>query len=257
MTMTDHPAAQQQRDNEVKCRICRKPTWNESGMCDRCDSAIPLASSAPDTADRNMAAVPASSISSPARTGSRQVLPEVVRISGLNDPTLAARGHHVRDLYVETFWLPILGPSAVWLLRHASFHIDASGQYIVGSEELGKRLGLNGVGRGSPLCRAFDRLVNFHAAVRDGDDTWRFRLHLGDLPRRHVGRLDEGMQKVHGLHLQGGRVITGLLAAAKVPESADLQRTAPTPPASVATGGDIPGASTASRLRCTTAEVER
>src|SRR3546814_3891300 len=33
------------------------------------------------------------------------------------DPVVEAAGHPVRSVYVETFWLPTLGPTAMWLLR--------------------------------------------------------------------------------------------------------------------------------------------
>lgn len=202
MTMTEEHFTTQPRDHKAPCSICKRDTWNVSGLCDAHDEAIPRASAAPSPAAPTMAPV-TSSTSSPAPAASTKVLPSTIRIAPLDDPMLVARGHHVRDVYVESFWLPVLGPSAVWLLRHASFHIERSGQYVVEPEVLGKRLGLAGVGRNSPLLRTLDRLVGFHAAVKDGDGAWRFRLHLGDLPRRHLARLDEELRSAHAAYLAG------------------------------------------------------
>ena len=42
------------------------------------------------------------------------------------DPVLDTIGHDPRSLYVETFWLPTLGPTAVLLLRHLAAKFDES-----------------------------------------------------------------------------------------------------------------------------------
>ncbi|HUG86792.1 MAG TPA: hypothetical protein VMM13_19640, partial [Euzebya sp.] len=40
------------------------------------------------------------------------------------DATIDAVGHDPRSYYVERFWLPILGPSVVLLLRRAAYAFD-------------------------------------------------------------------------------------------------------------------------------------
>ncbi len=42
------------------------------------------------------------------------------------DGVIDALGHDPRSLYVERFWLGILGPSTTWLLRHLASGLDAS-----------------------------------------------------------------------------------------------------------------------------------
>ena len=41
-----------------------------------------------------------------------------------NDPILEVSGHDPRSRYVETFWLPTLGPTALLLLRHLADRFD-------------------------------------------------------------------------------------------------------------------------------------
>ena len=45
-------------------------------------------------------------------------MPQLVRITPWPDPVLDVLGHDPRSWYVETFWLPTLGPTALLLLRH-------------------------------------------------------------------------------------------------------------------------------------------
>ena len=42
------------------------------------------------------------------------------------DPVIDQVGHDPRSIYVERFWLGILGPSATWLVRHLVDRLDAA-----------------------------------------------------------------------------------------------------------------------------------
>lgn len=42
---------------------------------------------------------------------------ETLVVRAWSDPLVEAHGYPVTSNYVETFWLPILGPSATWALR--------------------------------------------------------------------------------------------------------------------------------------------
>ena len=44
-------------------------------------------------------------------------LPTTVRVLPWDDPVVDRRGHDPRSVYVEQFWLSVLGPTATWLLR--------------------------------------------------------------------------------------------------------------------------------------------
>ena len=59
------------------------------------------------------------------------------------DPVVEAAGHPIRSVYVETFWLPTLGPTAMWLLRRLSAWLEATPDGIsVELPELAQELGL-------------------------------------------------------------------------------------------------------------------
>src|SRR5439155_3596983 len=53
-------------------------------------------------------------------------MPATLTITPWPDPLLDTLGHDPRSLYVETFWLPTLGPTAVLLLRHLATRFDES-----------------------------------------------------------------------------------------------------------------------------------
>lgn len=40
-----------------------------------------------------------------------------LRLVPLNDPVIDTVGHQPRSTYAETYWLPVIGPSALWALR--------------------------------------------------------------------------------------------------------------------------------------------
>lgn len=113
-------------------------------------------------------------------------------------------GQHVASAYCETFWLPIIGPTALWLLRAAARH-TAEGPWAVDVEALGRSLGVGGsFGRHSLLHRTFDRLKRFECADGGWSTTWRLRTHLPPLARRHLARLPEPLQRQHDVLLRGG-----------------------------------------------------
>ena len=53
----------------------------------------------------------------PTRTIEPEPLPRTVRVAPWHDPVVDRRGHDPRSVYVEQFWLGVLGPTATWLLR--------------------------------------------------------------------------------------------------------------------------------------------
>lgn len=79
-------------------------------------------------------------------------------------------GYDPRSTYSEMFWLPILGPASLLLLRRTAYLFDAHPNGV--DLDLGtfaSTLGLRGgQGRSSTLHRTFDRLARFHFA----DVTW-------------------------------------------------------------------------------------
>jgi hypothetical protein len=69
----------------------------------------------------------------------------------LHDPVVEAVGHDPRSAYVESFWTPILGPSAVMGARHLSAQLeDAPEGVTVSLVVLARQLGLGAVPAATP-----------------------------------------------------------------------------------------------------------
>lgn len=116
--------------------------------------------------------------------------------------------------FVEEFWLPILGPSSVALLRWTARHADELTRYQrMPLAELASAIGLGcGVGRHSPICRTLERLTRFDAARWDtnpGTDIPKLSVysHLLPVPRRLVAQLPPALQTEHA------RALAALAAA--------------------------------------------
>jgi hypothetical protein len=92
--------------------------------------------------------------------------------------------------YAETFWLPIIGPTALWCARRLATRLQTA-QLGVDLELLAVELGVGrGVGRNSPICRTLNRLVAFDMARFDPDRAvYAVRLHWPILSERHARRL--------------------------------------------------------------------
>ena len=125
-------------------------------------------------------------------TGAIQVMP-------WPDPVLDTIGHDPRSWYVETFWLPTLGPTSLLLLRHLAdrFETDPKGIDLPVSDT-SAALGLGARdGQNSPLVRSLNRLQQFELACSDGDRTIAVRRTLPPVHRRHVRRLPTALQARH------------------------------------------------------------
>lgn len=111
-----------------------------------------------------------------------EALPEIILVDHWRDPLVETHGHHILDAYVETWWLPVLGPAASWVLRRLRLAIDPEGPVQVDTATLASSIGLGAaLGANAPLAKSVHRLLMFGAARRDGDSLW-IRTHLGDVP---------------------------------------------------------------------------
>jgi hypothetical protein len=115
------------------------------------------------------------------------------------DPVIDRVGHDPRTVYVERFWLGILGPSATWLLRHLVDGLDRSPEgYELDLDEcadalgLGRRPGANGA-----FPRTLARCCQFGAMRFIDDTTLQVRRSLPPLTRRQVARLPETLRDDH------------------------------------------------------------
>ena len=121
-----------------------------------------------------------------------------LRIEALNDPVVEAFGHDPRSDYAETYWLPVLGPSALWTLRRVAAWLDAHPEgFPVPLAPLAGELGLGGgTLRNAPLIRTLTRLVVFDMAAIRGD-VLAVRRALPPLARRHLSRLPGHLAERH------------------------------------------------------------
>jgi hypothetical protein len=140
------------------------------------------------------------------------------------DPVVDPSGHDVRSLYVELFWLNVLGPSATWALRRLVTGLDRYPLgYEVDLDETANELGLSySSATSNTFVRALQRCILFGVAqpIPDGLAVRR-RLPLVSL--RHLSRMPEGLQRRHDLwtvrltslpDLERGRVLAAAMVAA-------------------------------------------
>jgi len=114
------------------------------------------------------------------------------------DPLLDAVGHDPRSPYVETFWLSILGPSALILLRRLAAGLEVQpGGFELDPVEWSAELGLgNKGGPQAPFWRSADRICRFGTARRTGE-LLAVRRRLAPLTNHQVKRLPTHLQPVH------------------------------------------------------------
>jgi hypothetical protein len=120
-------------------------------------------------------------------------------VRGWWDPEIARRGHDPRSTYAERFWLPLVGPSTLLLLRRFArgLELRPSG-FRVSLPETALSLGLGaGTGRQAALSRTIDRACTFGLARRSGPDALLVRTHLPPLTRRQASRLPEVLRRAH------------------------------------------------------------
>lgn len=115
------------------------------------------------------------------------------------DPDLAINGHALGDSYVETFWLGILGPSVICLLRRFARGFESHPRgFRLSLPDTAKAIGLGtGTGRQAPINRTIDRACTFNIARRVALDELDVRLHLPSLSSRQLSRLPLAVQNSH------------------------------------------------------------
>jgi hypothetical protein len=104
-----------------------------------------------------------------------------------------------RSLYVELFWLPVLGPTATWLLRRLADGLDiAPHGFTLDVEEMARSIGLGGsASRHTPLARAIERAARFSLLRQPRPGLLAVRRAVGPLPERHLRRLPGALQNQH------------------------------------------------------------
>lgn len=121
-----------------------------------------------------------------------------LQIRAWQETPLDNRDQDPRSLYVEQFWLPILGPSATLLLRRLAMAFDTSPEGFdvdCASWALELGIGMRG-GKNGPFWRSIDRACRFGAAQRTGD-VLLVRTKLAPLSMHQVSRLPNHLQAAH------------------------------------------------------------
>lgn len=149
-----------------------------------------------------------------------EALERTVTVEPWTDEVLERVGHDPRSTYVERYWLPILGPSTLLLLRRLADGLDrAPDGYEVHLIEVAHQLGLGIRGnRQSPFLRAIDRCCTFGAAQQLPGDRLAVRRRLAPLSVRQLQRLTPALRAEHDELGCGGQ------AAERPSMGADEQR---------------------------------
>lgn len=123
----------------------------------------------------------------------------VLTVEPWPDPVIDQLGHDPRSAYVERFWLGILGPSTVWLLRLLAAGLDARPEgFELDVAETAAALGLGTRGgRNAPLLRSLERSCRFGAARMHGETAVVVRRKLPPLTRAQVERLPDRLRAEH------------------------------------------------------------
>ncbi len=109
-----------------------------------------------------------------------------------------------RSHYAERFGLPVIGPSATWLLRHVADRFeDAPEGFDLDLDETARCLGVGvSTSRHAPLRRALARCVRFGLASRRDESTLAVTGRVPPVAPRHLMRLPIALQEEHRIWIQ-------------------------------------------------------
>lgn len=140
----------------------------------------------------------------------------VLHVRPWRDDAVDQAGFDPRSPYAEDFWLPVLGPSTLWLLRRFAAGFDYSPEgFDLDLAETARSLGLSErAGRGSPFLRALNRTVGFGMAKLTGPEELSVRRRVPPLNNRQVGHLSPALQERHAAWRASRPVTAGLAESA-------------------------------------------
>lgn len=142
---------------------------------------------------------PTRQLSSVPRPDGADALPASFVVQAWWDPKVAAEGFDPRGAYVERFWLGVVGPSVVFLLRRLSRGLEEHPNgFRVSTSDTARAIGLgSGTGRQSPIARTIERACLFKVMRRPEPDRLEVRTHLPKLTRRQLERLPLAVRNTH------------------------------------------------------------
>jgi len=114
------------------------------------------------------------------------------------DPERDDTGHDPRSAYVETFWLPLLGPSTTLLLRRLADEFDAEPRgFEIDCAALSREIGLGPrLDRRGSFARTLERCDKFNMVQLSGELLYVRRL-IPRLSDRQVARLGNRLRALH------------------------------------------------------------
>ena len=132
-----------------------------------------------------------------------------------NDPVVEAVGYDARSVYVELFWLGILGPTSTWLLRRLVTGLDAYPDgYELDLAETANALGLSlTAGVHSPFGKALNRCIMFGMAHETSRGI-AVRRQIPPLALRQLRKLPPHLQVAHAEWIERRSHDAGCLARA-------------------------------------------
>lgn len=129
---------------------------------------------------------------------STPTLPSTLHVEPWVDPVVDALGHDPRSSYVERFWLGVIGPTAVWLLRHLADRLDEAPEGVeLDVVDTARSLGLAGRAGASSFAHTLERCATFGHVRIDSDHEVAARRRLAPLSRRQLERLPDRLKDEH------------------------------------------------------------
>jgi hypothetical protein len=116
-----------------------------------------------------------------------------------SDPVIDQLGHDPRSAYVERFWLGILGPSTIVLLRRLAAELDEHPDGLtLDLVDLSRAIGVGMKGgRQSAFMRTIDRARRFGGLRWQAPGQLAVRRKLAPLTRAQLNRLPPTLQTQH------------------------------------------------------------
>lgn len=122
-----------------------------------------------------------------------------LRITPLSDPVIDLLGHDLRSVYMERFWLPILGPTTTLLLRRIAAELDDHPEgFDLPLLDTASAMGLGHKGgRNAPFLRAIARSTKFKITQPAGPGALAVRRRVAPLNRTQAERLPGPLRDEH------------------------------------------------------------
>lgn len=135
-------------------------------------------------------------------TPATSITDEYIDVMPWHDTFVENAGYPIGDPYIEMFWLPVLGPTATWLLRRLATGLEHEPDgYTVDVDELARGIGVAySQGKHNPFVRGLHRCIMFGVAQQIAvipRTVIAVRTVLPSLSQRHIGRLPEALQIAH------------------------------------------------------------